>query len=110
MTALLTRFSGKCLQAGVTEKPLSGRGSPCFMITLALSIIETNPFTYLHFLQAIRLELVHKKGLDVLHQQDSIRTSTLGVRGCKSKQQQLIHLFKTFSYFQRLRHTEHNGV
>lgn len=56
MTALLTRFSGKCLRAGVTEKPLNGRGSPCFMITLALSIIKTNPFTCLHFLQAIRLE------------------------------------------------------
>lgn len=82
MTALLTNLSGKCLQASVTEKPLNGRGCPCFMITLALNIIKTNPFTCLHFLQAICLEQYIKKGLDVLHQQDSISTSILeGGRG-----------------------------
>ena len=61
MTALLTNLSGKCLQASVTEKPLNGRGCPCFMITLALNIIKTNPFTCLHFLQAICLEQYIKK-------------------------------------------------
>lgn len=49
MTVLLTRLSGTYLKAGVTERQ---EGLPLFMITLALHIIKTNPFTCLHFLQA----------------------------------------------------------
>jgi len=104
MTALLTSLSGKCLQASVTEKPLNGRGCPCFMITLALNIIKTNPFTCLHFLQAICLEQYIKKvWMFCTNKIQSVLQYWRGAGGCKSKQQQLMHFFRTFSYFKGLR-------
>lgn len=73
------------------------------MITLALHIIKTNPFTCLHFLQATCLVHTLKRSgwFAPTRFNQSIRIG--GGEGCKSKQHQLIHLFKTFSNFKRLR-------
>lgn len=108
MTVHLTQLLSKCLTANVIEKHLSWRRfCSYFMITLAQSIIKTNPFTCLHFLQAVCLVHTLKwsgcfapTGVNqYLHME--------GGRSCKSKQQQFIHLFKTFSYFKRFKKTQH---
>lgn len=110
MTALLTHLSGTCFKAGVTEKPLSGRGCPCFMITLALNIIKTNPFPCLHFLQAIPLEQYIKRGLDVFHQQDSVSISMFAGENTSPNNSSSFTYLRHSAILKGLEHTRYDGV
>lgn len=105
MTALLTHLSGKCLKACVTEKHLNGRGCPCFMITLALNIIKTNPFTCLHFLQAICLGQNIKKVWMFVPTRFSQYLQHLGGSASPNNSSS-----KHSAILKGLEHTEHNGV
>lgn len=100
----------ECLQAGVTEKHLNRRGFPWFMITLALSIIKTNPFTCLHFLQAICLVQYIKKVWMLCTDKIQSVLQHLGEKNASPNSGSSFAYCKHSAILKGLQHAEHNGV
>lgn len=99
------------LKAGVTEKHLiGGGGCGCFMITLALHIIKTNPFTWLHFLQAICLVQYIKKVWMLCTDKIQSVLWRLGKKNASPNSGGSFTYWKHSAILKGLEHAEHNSV